>query len=204
MSDRTAPGERRPAAVCRRARRSARRRERESEREEAAMIERFRGRVSEGMQVRSADGEKLGKIVACQATGFLVEKGFLFPKDTLVPYDRITNIGNGEVSISLARAELGEPDAARTAASTARAGASSLTEDVKGAARSVKEAITGGAGAAVAATGDGGSMRRGGLDEFGKAGELCVPLVEEEILTSKRVEKVGEVHVRKEVITEEK
>jgi len=31
-----------------------------------------------------------------------------------------------------------------------------------------------------------------------------VPLVEEEIVTSKHVEKVGEVHVRKEIVTEEK
>jgi uncharacterized protein (TIGR02271 family) len=161
------------------------------------MLERFKGRVQEGMQVRSADGDKLGKIVACQPTGFMVEKGFLFPKDLLVPYDRITNVGNNEVFISMARADLGEP----VPAGTARAGAGGLTEDVKGAARSVKEAFSGGAGEALAA---GEGMRREALDEFGKAAEVCVPLVEEEIVTQKRVEKVGEVHVRKEVVTEEK
>ena len=31
-----------------------------------------------------------------------------------------------------------------------------------------------------------------------------MPLVEEELVTSKRVDKVGEVHVRKEIVTEEK
>ena len=158
------------------------------------MIERFRGRVSEGMTVKSAEGEKLGKVVACQPAGFVVEKGFLFPKDTMVPYDRITSIGNGEVLVSLARADLGEAAAARTAAS-------SVAEEVKGAARTAREAITGEArtSAADEERGNGTS-----LEQFGKAGEICVPLVEEELVTSKRVEKVGEVHVRKEVITEEK
>src|SRR3954465_11916434 len=100
------------------------------------MVERFRGRVSEGMQVKSSDGEKLGKVVACQATGFVVEKGFLFPKDLVVPYDRISNVNNGEIIISIARADLGEPGSARTAAS-------GVMEDVKGAGKNLKEAVTG-------------------------------------------------------------
>jgi len=43
------------------------------------MVERFKGSVSEGMVVKSSDGEKLGRVVACQPGGFVVEKGFLCP-----------------------------------------------------------------------------------------------------------------------------
>jgi uncharacterized protein (TIGR02271 family) len=164
------------------------------------MVERFRGRVSEGMVVKSAEGEKLGKVVACQPAGFVVEKGFLFPKDTMVPYERITSIGNGEILVSLARADLGEGAPVRTAAATARAAAGSVAEDVKEAALRAKDALT---GASAEARGE----ARGetvSFEQFGKAGEICVALVEEELVTSKHVEKVGEVHVRKEVITEEK
>ena len=137
------------------------------------MVERYKSRVSEGMQVRSCDGEKIGKVVGCQPTGFVVEKGFLFPKDLLIPYERITNLGNGEISISMARADLAEPSATRTAAATARAGASSLTEEAKAAAIRVKEAITGTAGEARATNGNGETTLRGALDEFGKTAEVC-------------------------------
>jgi uncharacterized protein (TIGR02271 family) len=155
------------------------------------------------MGVRTADGEKLGKVVACQPTGFVVEKGFLFPKDTLVPYERISAVTNGELVLSLARSELGEPSAARAAAETARAAASAVAEEAKGAAQRAKEAVTGTtreeqAEARPAQTG------KEILATFGTAGEIRVPLTEEEIVTGKRVEKVGEVHVRKEIITEEK
>jgi uncharacterized protein (TIGR02271 family) len=176
------------------------------------MVERFRGRVSEGMQVKSADGEKLGKVVACQPAGFVVEKGFLFPKDLLVPYERITNVGNGEVLISLARADLGDQGGARAIGGVARAagssalsGASSLADDVKGVASRAKDAVMGAAGDARAAlAGDERAKKNGALDQFGTASEICVSLAEEEIITTKHVEKVGELHVRKEVITEEK
>jgi uncharacterized protein (TIGR02271 family) len=154
------------------------------------------------MQVKGSDGEKLGKVVLCQANGFLVEKGFLFPKDQLISYDRITGINNGEILISLARAELGEPPAARVAAA-----ASGLLEDVKGAGKSIKEAVTGGAAetrASVAEIGAKSASQGAVLEALGEPVDLHVDLVEEEIVTRKHVEKVGEIHVRKEVITEEK
>ncbi|WP_275976830.1 hypothetical protein [Polyangium aurulentum] len=40
------------------------------------MTNRFMGQIYEGMEVRSADGEKLGKIVAVGDGTFEVEKGF--------------------------------------------------------------------------------------------------------------------------------
>jgi uncharacterized protein (TIGR02271 family) len=166
------------------------------------MIERMRSRVSEGMSVRSADGEKLGKVVSCQPTGFVVEKGFLFPKDLLVPYERISGIANGEILLSLARSELGAEVPAKGAAATGRAGAAGVMEEIKGAATRAKEAI---AEATSSEEGNGHARRRGEtLGTFGTAGEIRVQLTEEEIVAGKRVEKVGEVHVKKEIITEEK
>jgi uncharacterized protein (TIGR02271 family) len=163
-------------------------------------MERMRTRVTEGMGVRTADGDKLGKVVACQPTGFVVEKGFLFPKDTLVPYERISAVNNGEITLSLARAELGEAGTARTAAETARASASNVAEEGKGTVQRIKEAVTG------ASRGEQAEAKAGTelFGTFGTAGEIRVPLTEEEIVTGKRVEKVGEIHVRKEIITEEK
>jgi uncharacterized protein (TIGR02271 family) len=166
------------------------------------MLERFRDRISEGMQVKSSDGEKLGKVVLCQASGFLVEKGFLFPKDQLIPYERITGIHNGEILISLARAEVGEAPAGRVAAA-----ASGVAADVKGAGKSIKEAVTGAATearATLAEVGAKGAPKSTSLGTLGEPVELRVDLVEEEIVTRKHVERVGEIHVRKEVITEEK
>jgi uncharacterized protein (TIGR02271 family) len=168
----------------------------ENERE-AAMVERFRSRVSEGMQVKAADGEKLGRVVATRPSGFVVEKGFLFPKDTLVPYERITGVSDGEIVISLVRADLDEPGTARAVAATTATGASKAVEEVKGVARKIEEAITGHAGDAKAAL-------AGEAHAFGKAEEIRVALVEEEMVTHKHVEKIGEVHVHKEVVTEEK
>jgi uncharacterized protein (TIGR02271 family) len=150
------------------------------------MVERMRTRVSEGMVVKSADGERLGKVVACQPTGFVLEKGFLFPKDTLVPYERISAVSNGELVLSLAKAELGEA-------------AGGVVEEAKSVVQRAKEAVTGKSSEETA-----GATGKEVLATFGTAGEIRVPIVEEEIITGKRVEKVGEVHVRKEVITEQK
>ena len=49
------------------------------------MGEQHRGRVTVGMQAKTSDGEKLGKVVSCQPNGIVVEKGFLFPKDISGP-----------------------------------------------------------------------------------------------------------------------
>ncbi len=159
------------------------------------MGEQHRGRVTVGMQAKTSDGERLGKVVSCQPNGIVVEKGFLFPKDLLVPYERITAVGDGEIVLAIARADLVEQGTARPAGNApARAAtsgpASTAMEDARGAARAI--------------LGREEQAKAGALDQFGKAGEICVPLVEEEIVAKKHVEKVGEVHVSKEVVTEER
>jgi len=44
------------------------------------------------MNVRSEDGTRLGKVVECGSTGFLVEKGFFFPKDYFIAYDQAVGL----------------------------------------------------------------------------------------------------------------
>jgi len=151
------------------------------------MIERWRTRIAEGMTVRTSDGEKLGKVVACQPGGFVVEKGFLFPKDTTVPYDRVAEIKGGEILVSLSRADLGEPNL-RAVLAPAIPAAPLMSANGPKEPRVTEEE----------------RARMGSLDQFGKSSEICVSLVEEEVIASKHVERIGEVHVRKEIITEEK
>jgi len=157
------------------------------------------------MQAKTSDGERLGKVVSCQPNGFVVEKGFLFPRDLLVPYERVSAVGDGELVLSIARADLADVGNARPAATgPARTTESELAEKARATARATERAAATAAGETRAALAGEEHAKTAGLDQFGKAGEICVPLVEEEIITKKHVEQVGEVHVRKEVITEER
>ncbi len=74
-----------------------------------------------------------------------------------------------------------------------------MVEEVKGAASAVKESVKEALDGNRETNGHGAS-----LDTFGTAGVIRIPLVEEQLVASKHVEKVGEVHVRKEIVTEEK
>jgi uncharacterized protein (TIGR02271 family) len=65
-------------------------------------------RIDEGMTVRSVDGEKLGKVVAREASGFVVEKGFFFPKDFFVRNEEIEDVAGDEVRLRSTAAVLRE------------------------------------------------------------------------------------------------
>jgi hypothetical protein len=67
------------------------------------MARQFRSEIAEGMIVRSADGEKLGKVVVCEALTFQVEKGFFFPKEFTVKYEEITDMHCGEIILARGR-----------------------------------------------------------------------------------------------------
>jgi uncharacterized protein (TIGR02271 family) len=49
-----------------------------------------RNSVQEGMIVTSTTGDRVGKVIRCDAETFVVEKGALFPKDYQLRYDHIT------------------------------------------------------------------------------------------------------------------
>jgi uncharacterized protein (TIGR02271 family) len=59
--------------------------------------------ITEGMIVRSSDGEKLGKVVACQADGFIVEKGFFFPKDYFATFENVVDVRGDEIYLDMTR-----------------------------------------------------------------------------------------------------
>lgn len=130
--------------------------------------------VREGMTVRSADGEKLGKVIACEADTFIIEKGFFFPRDYLAHYEDVQDVRGDELLLRHSGAELRELGA------EARAGDAGRTSGEQRA-------------------GDAG-RRRGGA--AGTTEQLNVPVVEEELTAEKRARQAGEVQVRKEVKTE--
>jgi uncharacterized protein (TIGR02271 family) len=53
-----------------------------------------RNSVQEGMFVTSTRGDRIGKVIRCDAETFVVEKGALFPKDYQLRYDHITGVGS--------------------------------------------------------------------------------------------------------------
>ncbi|MCI0573418.1 MAG: hypothetical protein L0Y66_21955 [Myxococcaceae bacterium] len=53
--------------------------------------------IQEGMNVRSADGHKLGKVFAIGEKEFQVEKGLFFPKDYLASYSDIADIRGHDI-----------------------------------------------------------------------------------------------------------
>jgi uncharacterized protein (TIGR02271 family) len=55
--------------------------------------------VREGMIVYSSDGEKLGKVLACDAASFIIEKGFFFPKDYVARYEDVADITGDEIRL---------------------------------------------------------------------------------------------------------
>lgn len=81
-----------------------------------------RANIREGMVVRSADGEKLGKVVHCGPDLFIIEKGLFFPKDYECRYDDVTELRGDEIFLRLLRDQLGLPLAERTGTGTPAAG----------------------------------------------------------------------------------
>ncbi len=51
----------------------------------------------EGMIVRSADGDKLGKVVGTDARGLRVEKGIFFPKEYVAAFDQVDQVTGDEI-----------------------------------------------------------------------------------------------------------
>lgn len=136
-------------------------------------------RVQEGMNVYSADGQKLGRVVQRGETQFLIEKGFFFPKDYLAAYSDIRSADAGDLILSRDASELG--DGSSGSIQTESAGAENTGyENLEGETRPSESA--------------GASLTE----------ETRVPLVEEELSVEKRTRQAGAVRVRKEVVTEQK
>ena len=94
-----------------------------------------RENIREGMIVRSADGEKLGKIVALGDTHFEIEKGFFILKDYTVAYSDIKDVQGDECFLRFGKEELKRLNEEPTGvAPEAPLGAAPMTEAPLGAA----------------------------------------------------------------------
>jgi uncharacterized protein (TIGR02271 family) len=51
------------------------------------------------MVVYSSDGEKLGKVLACEPSSFIIEKGFFFPKDYIARYEDVGEVTGDEIRL---------------------------------------------------------------------------------------------------------
>jgi uncharacterized protein (TIGR02271 family) len=140
------------------------------------------------MSVASTKGERLGKVIRCDAETFVVEKGAFFPKDYELRYDHISALDGNDISYLLSDAETRLSKGATgatlgTAASSAAAAATTTT-------RATTATTT-----AAAATAKTGAVGRG---------EVHIPLMEEEVDIDRVARETGRVRIHKTVRTEEK
>lgn len=136
----------------------------------------MRDRLREGMTVRTAEGDKLGKIASIRDDGFIIEKGWLFKEDYIARFDQVLDVQGDEVIYRrVGEAEAAPPPAER--ATGAEPAAATGAEPA---------AATGTEPAAAAGT-----------------EEMRLPLAEEQLVAEKRAREAGEVQVRKEVTTHE-
>lgn len=70
------------------------------------MYSRFREQIRAGSKVWSSDGEKLGEVVAIHRNSFVIEKGWFFAKDFVLPFDDVLELRGGNVHLSRTRKEL--------------------------------------------------------------------------------------------------
>lgn len=56
-----------------------------------------RSSIMEGMVVRSADGDKLGKVVRADESGVQIEKGIFFPREYVASYEQLDQIQDGDL-----------------------------------------------------------------------------------------------------------
>jgi uncharacterized protein (TIGR02271 family) len=142
--------------------------------------------IQEGMAVYSSDGEKLGKVISLDADGFLIEKGFFFPKEYFARFAHVATVSGDEVRLSLAKDQL------------AMAGES----DLGARERERRDADLRGAGG-IGAAGLGGT---GAMPHESGRGtdELRTTVAEEELDVVKRQREAGEVRLKKDVVTETK
>ena len=144
--------------------------------------------IKPGMFVMSTNGEKIGKVIRCNADDFIVEKGVFFPRDYELRYDHITEIRDGTVIYSLAD----YLETVKTRAGATAAPPAPLKAEGSGLAAS--------AATAAAAT----TAARSRREERVGTDELRIPLMEEELGVEKVMRESGHVRIHKAVRSEEK
>jgi uncharacterized protein (TIGR02271 family) len=139
-----------------------------------------RNSVREGMLVLSTSGERIGKVIRCDAETFIVEKGALFPKDYQLRYDLITG-ASGDGSLIYSLSEIPEKERGMYAAEPVASAAPASAATMRAEARSETASATTG-------------------DEH----EVRIPLLNEELDIEKFAYESGRVRIHKGVRVEER
>lgn len=142
--------------------------------------------IRQGTEVRSADDEKLGKVIAIQGQYLVVEKGFFFPTDYYVPTSAISSADDDTVYLSVRKDDVLNSGWDQAAAADTGIGYTDTT------------AVNTGIGYA-------GTTAAAGSD-YTATGEdvLRVPVHEEELTATKRAVDQGQVRIDKDVVAEER
>jgi uncharacterized protein (TIGR02271 family) len=137
--------------------------------------------IPAGTEVHSADGEKLGKVVATRQGYLVVEKGFFFPTDYFIPTSAISTYDADKVYLNISKDEaLNQGWELEPGAGVVSASDATLERD------RLSGASTPSVGAA---------------DEDDR---LVVPVHEEELTATKRPVERGEVRIEKDVAAEDR
>ncbi|MBF5045951.1 DUF2382 domain-containing protein [Aggregicoccus sp. 17bor-14] len=180
-----------------------------------------RSGIREGMVVRSADGEKLGKVFAVGDDAFHIEKGLFFPKDYVARFGDIQDIRDGEIILSHGRDSLRSADDASYASTTGTAGLGS-SASMNASQSMTGESFTNDAtrtGARALGPTEGATLNDGlgrsdaayaregfsgqGTQRLDNDREIAVPVAREELDVVKREREAGQVRITKEVVSEE-
>jgi uncharacterized protein (TIGR02271 family) len=169
--------------------------------------------IREGMFVTSVAGQRLGKVIRCDADTFIIEKGVFFPKDFELRYDHITDVTDSNVTYLLSdeyalQTPASKATGAATAAAAGAAGlAGSAGERVKAAVRGAKEELTEKRDARSEAKAEAKVERlerREAKAAMSAENEIHIPLMKEEMDVEKIQRESGHVKIHKAVKTEER
>lgn len=165
-----------------------------------------------GMDVIAADGDKIGEVEDARGQFIVVKKGFFFPSDYYIPSDRITNVSDDGVHLSVTKdqalnADWRQPpdDTATmpdrgTSAGTVPTGTDDFTSASYGG--------PAGAGTATDLSPEerARSGRSGDYDQMAtdENDTVRVPIVEEELTATRRPVDRGTVRIEKDVVEEER
>jgi uncharacterized protein (TIGR02271 family) len=183
-----------------------------------------RGIIKEGMVVRSLDGEKLGKVVSCESSTFIIEKGLFFPTEYTASYGDVHHTADGEIYLSKnrdafadrertnwtgdVRSDLGKEESKSMTLGEERLEAEKREREA-GEVRVGKEVVQETKSIEVPVTRERATVERVPVDRPAAPGELSfkeeetrIPLKEEEVEIHKRPVVREEVRVKKTPIEE--